>query len=142
VLQLLEENVVKFLHHSKLFWEKFIKNSAVMVQGYTEINEDSNQTEANLTFEVLFEFYSLTDELVYYGLRGFSLRSVYKLANLLYSVILKNKSYIKDLKKLDSAVELYCKRWISRLTYFLSFSPIGVEELQQLSKLEQELTKQ
>ncbi|CEG39259.1 PapD-like [Plasmopara halstedii] len=92
-----------------------------------------------------FDFYYITDELVWYGVRGNSVRHSLALADLAYGVVFGHEvfqSFLNDPKDHKAvAFPRLLLPWIRQLGHFLSFYPENQEATQPLRQLYDHLRK-
>ena len=94
-----------------------------------------------------FDFYYITDELVWYGVRGNAVRHSLALADLAYGVVFDHdifRSYLADAESdIDSADVVSFPRlllpWVRQLGHFLSFFPENQEATQPLRQIYDQL---
>ncbi|ETM48657.1 hypothetical protein L914_06829 [Phytophthora nicotianae] len=93
-----------------------------------------------------FDFYYITDELVWYGVRGNAVRHSLALADLAYGVVFNHevfRSFVSDARS-DSDVVAFPRLllpWIRQLGHFLSFFPENQEATQPLRQVYDQLRK-
>lgn len=96
-----------------------------------------------------FDFYYITDELVWHGVRGNAVRHSLALADLAYGVVFNHEvfqSFVVEAKSgRDSVDAVSLPRlllpWIRQLGHFLSFFPENQEATQPLRQVYDQLRK-
>lgn len=96
-----------------------------------------------------FDFYYITDELVWYGVRGNAVRHSLALADLAYGVVFNHEvfqSFVGDARTGgESADAVAFPRlllpWVRQLGHFLSFFPENQEATQPLRQVYDQLRK-
>ncbi|KAG7384258.1 hypothetical protein PHYBOEH_009577 [Phytophthora boehmeriae] len=93
-----------------------------------------------------FDFYYITDELVWYGVRGNAVRHSLALADLAYGIVFKHEvfqSFVEDARTdpVDVAFPRLLLPWIRQLGHFLSFFPENQEATQPLRQVYDQLRK-
>ena len=98
---------------------------------------------------LFFDFYYITDELVWYGVRGNAVRHSLALADLAYGVVFNHgifRSFLAEGKDgTDSADIASFPRlllpWVRQLGHFLSFFPESQEATQPLRQIYDQLRR-
>ncbi|KAG6974239.1 hypothetical protein JG687_00000464 [Phytophthora cactorum] len=93
-----------------------------------------------------FDFYYITDELVWYGVRGNAVRHSLALADLAYGVVFDHevfRSFVSDARSESDVVAFprLLLPWIRQLGHFLSFFPENQEATQPLRQVYDQLRK-
>ncbi|KAI9995391.1 hypothetical protein PInf_012452 [Phytophthora infestans] len=93
-----------------------------------------------------FDFYYITDELVWHGVRGNAVRHSLALADLAYGVVFNHevfRSFVRDARSDSEAVAFprLLLPWTRQLGHFLSFFPENQEATQPLRQVYDQLRK-
>ncbi|KAL4169749.1 hypothetical protein KRP22_010664 [Phytophthora ramorum] len=96
-----------------------------------------------------FDFYYITDELVWYGVRGNAVRHSLALADLAYGVVFNHevfRSFVGDDRNGSDPVDVVAfprllLPWIRQLGHFVSFFPENQEAIQPLRQVYDQLRK-
>ncbi|RLN26234.1 hypothetical protein BBJ28_00016271 [Nothophytophthora sp. Chile5] len=96
-----------------------------------------------------FDFYYITDELVWYGVRGNAVRHSLALADLAYGVVFNHEvfqTFRGDSRSGDAALDAVAfprllLPWVRQLGHFLSFFPENQEATQPLRQVYEQLRK-
>jgi len=96
-----------------------------------------------------FDFYYITDELVWYGVRGNAVRHSLALADLAYGVVFSHevfRSFVGDTRAGGDPVDVVAfprllLPWIRQLGHFLSFFPENQEATQPLRQVYDQLRR-
>ncbi|KAF4150516.1 hypothetical protein GN958_ATG00291 [Phytophthora infestans] len=93
-----------------------------------------------------FDFYYITDELVWHGVRGNAVRHSLALADLAYGVVFNHevfRSFVRDARSDSEAVAFprLLLPWTRQLGHFLSFFPENQEAIQPLRQVYDQLRK-
>ncbi|KAF4319000.1 hypothetical protein BBO99_00002605 [Phytophthora kernoviae] len=96
-----------------------------------------------------FDFYYITDELVWYGVRGNAVRHSLALADLAYGVVFNHEvfqTFVGDARTSTDPVDIVAfprllLPWIRQLGHFLSFFPENQEATQPLRQVYEQLRK-
>lgn len=100
----------------------------------------TNTFKSNHYDDLYFDLVYITDELVFYGLKGYVGHFVFQLANLFYSVVL-NHAIMNELLSFGAVdiLQRIWKQWVGQLTHFLSHFPKGYKGTSVLKRLLQEV---
>eukprot|EP00164_Ancoracysta_twista_P018715 GFYU01032536.1.p1 GENE.GFYU01032536.1~~GFYU01032536.1.p1 ORF type:complete len:189 (+),score=33.38 GFYU01032536.1:66-569(+) len=147
---MLEETIVTFYSKFAKFASKVVAvccpddNKSSLVENIMAFDLDNHRDLQELYDLLYFECHYVTDELVFYGLKGTVGQFVYPLAVLMYRVLFQNELFVGIAKQRTASRNYpqFLWRLVEQLQFFLSYFPTPGEHLDALRELMNSLVSQ